>query len=107
MKNKIICEVNDVRLDVFLTENTNFSRSFIKSMNDEGRILINGRKEKAGFKLKVGDEIEIDEKVVETIDVSAENIPLDIVYEDNDLLVINKQVGLVVQQQRHTLWLMP
>ena len=65
-------------------------------MNDEGRILINGKKEKAGFKLKLGDVVEVDEKPVETIDVSPENIPLNIVYEDDDLLVINKQVGLVV-----------
>ncbi len=96
MKNKFVCDFNDVRLDVFLAENTNFSRSFIKIMNDEGRILINGKKQKAGFKLRVGDVIEVDEKENETIDVSPENIPLNIVYEDNDLLVINKQVGLVV-----------
>ncbi len=96
MKSKFVCDKNNVRLDVFLTENTSFSRSFIKIMNEEGRILINGKQEKAGFKLKVGDEIEVDEKQIEAIDVSPENIPLDIVYEDDDLLVINKQVGLVV-----------
>lgn len=96
MKSKFICEQNNVRLDVFLTENTSFSRSFIKTMNEEGRILINGKIEKAGYKLKMGDTIEVDEKEVGTIDVSPENIPLDVVYEDDDLLVINKQVGLVV-----------
>lgn len=96
MINKYICESDDIRLDVFLTENTNFSRSFIKTMNDEGRILINGKQEKAGYKLKNGDIIELDEKPVEAIDVTPENIPLNIVYEDDDLLVINKQVGLVV-----------
>ena len=96
MKSKFICEQNNVRLDVFLTENTSFSRSFIKTMNEEGRILINGNIEKAGYKLKMGDTIEVDEKEVGTIDVSPENIPLDVVYEDDDLLVINKQVGLVV-----------
>lgn len=96
MKSKYVCETKDIRLDVFLTENTNFSRSFIKTMNDENRILVNGKTEKAGFKLRVGDVVEVEEKEVETIDVGAENIPLDIVYEDNDLLVINKQVGLVV-----------
>ena len=62
MKNSYICETKDVRLDVFLTENTAFSRSFIKTMNDEGRILVNGKQEKAGFKLRVGDRIEVDEK---------------------------------------------
>ena len=96
MQNKYICDKKDIRLDVFLTENTTFSRSFIKTMNEEGRILVNGKQEKAGFKLRVGDEILVEEKEIETIDVGPENIPLDIVYEDDDLLVINKQVGLVV-----------
>ena len=96
MKNKYICDKSNIRLDVFLAENTSFSRSFIKTMNDEGLISINGKQEKAGYKLRVGDIVEVEEKEVETIDVSPENIPLDIVYEDDDLLVINKQVGLVV-----------
>ncbi len=96
MKNEFVCDKKDIRLDVFLAENTSFSRSFIKTINDEGRILINGKTEKAGYKLKVGDVVAVEEKEIETIDVSPENIPLDIVYEDDDLLVINKQVGLVV-----------
>ena len=96
MKSKFICDISDVRLDVFLTENTSFSRSFIKTMNDEGRILINGKQEKAGFKLKIGDVVEVDEKKIETINVDPEDIPLDIVYEDDDVLIVNKQVGLVV-----------
>lgn len=92
----IISDVNNVRLDVFLSENTDFSRSYIKTLNDDGYISVNGRREKAGYKLSTGDTIEIEEKEVETIDTNPENIPLDIVYEDDDLLVINKQVGLVV-----------
>lgn len=96
MQRTFICEENDIRLDVFLTKHTDFSRSFIKTMNDEGRISINGKKEKAGFILKHGDEIILNEKEVEKIDTTAENIPLDIIYEDDDLLVINKQRGLVV-----------
>lgn len=96
MKSKFICEKANIRLDVFLTENTDFSRSFIKTLNDEGLILINGKKEKAGFKLKIGDEIEVEEKDVEQISAEPEDIPLNIVYEDDDLLIINKQPGLVV-----------
>ncbi len=96
MKNKLIVEVDNIRLDVFMTKHTSFSRSFIKTMNDEGLILVNGKKEKAGFNLKKGDEIEYIEKEVETISAEPENIPLNIVYEDDDLCVINKQVGLVV-----------
>ncbi|HJD05564.1 MAG TPA: RluA family pseudouridine synthase [Candidatus Onthoplasma faecipullorum] len=96
MQRTFICKEDNIRLDVFLTKHTDFSRSFIKTMNDEGRILINGKKEKAGFILKHGDEIILNEKEVEKIDTTAENIPLDIIYEDDDLLVINKQRGLVV-----------
>lgn len=96
MQRTFICEEDNIRLDVFLTKHTDLSRSFIKTMNDEGRILINGKKEKAGFILKHGDKIILNEKEVENIDTDPENIPLDIIYEDDDLLVINKQRGLVV-----------
>lgn len=91
-----VCEENDIRLDVFLASKTDFSRSYLKNLNDEGNILINGKQQKAGYKLKIGDEIVVNEKEIEQIDINPENIPLDIVYEDDDLVVINKQVGLVV-----------
>ncbi len=107
MKNNYICDENGIRLDVFLVKNTDFSRSFIKTMNEEGLIKVNGKVEKAGFLLKVGDEIELKEKEIETISAEAEDIPLDIVYEDEDLIVINKQPGLVVHPcsttKKHTL----
>lgn len=96
MQKTFICDENNVRLDVYLTKHTSFSRSFIKTMNDEGRILVNGKKEKAGYIVNSGDEILIYEKEVEKIDTRPENIPLNIVYEDDELLVINKQRGLVV-----------
>lgn len=96
MKNSYVCNENGVRLDVFLSENTSFSRSYIKTLNDEGFILVNNKKEKAGYKLKQGDVVSVEEKEIEIVSAEAENIPLNIVYEDDDLLVINKQVGLVV-----------
>ena len=96
MQKTFICDENNVRLDVYLTKHTSFSRSFIKTMNNEGRILVNGKKEKAGYIVNSGDEIVLYEKEVEKIDTRPENIPLNIVYEDDELLVINKQRGLVV-----------
>jgi len=96
MKSSYKCMENDVRLDVFLVNCTNYTRSFIKTLNDENRILINGKTQKAGYKLKCGDVVEVEEKEVQEISAEPENIPLNIVYEDDDLLVINKQVGLVV-----------
>ena len=86
----------EMRLDVYLSQVTDFSRSYIKRLNDEGSILVNDRQVKAGESLAQGDRITIEAKDIEPIDASPENIPLDIVYEDDDLLVINKQPGLVV-----------
>ena len=107
MKSSYICNENDVRLDVFLVNSTNYTRSFIKTLNDENRILVNGKTQKAGYKLKCGDVVEVEEKEVQEISAEPENIPLNIVYEDDDLLVVNKQVGLVVHPcnttKNHTL----
>lgn len=96
MKNNIVCDTNNVRLDVFLTEHTNFSRSYVKTLNENGQILVNGKAVKAGYILKVGDIVEYEQTEPQAISAEPENIPLNIVFEDDDLLVINKQVGLVV-----------
>lgn len=95
MQNFVVDE-NNIRLDVYLTKHTNFSRSYIKTLNENGNIKVNSNSVKAGYILKAGDKIELAEIEPEKISTQAENIPLDIVYEDDDLLVINKQVGLVV-----------
>ncbi len=96
MKNKLSYLGAGERLDTFLTKTTDFSRSYIKTLNDDGLILVNGKSVKAGYTLKNGDIVEYEEKETEKISAEAENIPLNIVYEDDDLLVINKQAGLVV-----------
>lgn len=93
----INCVESDVRLDVYLAKNIdNCTRAYIKTLIDDNRITVNGKCVKAGFKLRSGDEIEIDFPEITTISTEPEDIPLNIVYEDSDLLVINKQVGLVV-----------
>lgn len=94
--NKLICDKSDIRLDVFLAENTTFSRSYIKTLNEQGHISVNGKQVKAGYILKPNDVVEYDVLEPEKISAEAENIPLNIIYEDDDLLVINKQFGLVV-----------
>ncbi len=86
-----------VRLDKFLsTVLSDVSRSKIQQYIDEGFILVNNKKEKASYKLDINDEIEIADFPKEESDLVAENIPLDIVFEDDQLLVINKPTGLVV-----------
>lgn len=86
------------RLDSFLAEkNTaNYTRSFIGKMIEENLILYNGKPSKASTKIKTGDRIELFEKEPEPLAVKGEEIPLEIVYEDDDLMVINKPRGMVV-----------
>ena len=70
-----------VRLDVFLTEKTDKTRSAIKKLTDDGKILINGKPAlKAGVNLKVGDEITVEIPDAVKLSTEAENIPIDIVY---------------------------
>jgi len=94
---QIKCETNDIRLDVYLSDKfDNITRSYIKTLIDDNRISVNGKVVKAGYKLRVGDIINVDFPPIETISTEPQDIPINIVYEDKDLLVINKQAGLVV-----------
>lgn len=96
---QIIVEENLVekRLDHVIAEYLpEFSRSYIKELINEEYILVNENSSKASYKVKMDDVIDISEKPVEPIDIKAENIPLNIVYEDEDLLVINKPTHMVV-----------
>lgn len=86
-----------VRLDTFLTERyAEFSRSGLQQLIKKGHITVNGETKKAGYGLRVGDVIEIDFVAPVEINLIAQNIPLDIVYQDEDLAVINKPQGLTV-----------
>ena len=87
----------DMRLDkalVFLR--SDLSRTYIGKLIDESRCLVNGKVAKASYKLAVNDVIEIDIPEIKELEVNKEDIPLEIVYEDKDILVINKPQGLVV-----------
>ena len=95
-----ICEAEGIRLDSFITEafDSTYSRSFYKRLIDDGKVKVNGIIiTKAGTKLAIGDVVEADIPApVEDESYEAQDIPLDIVYEDSDLLVINKPQGMVV-----------
>ena len=95
-----VCNQDGVRLDSFVTESfdSTYSRSFYKRLIDDGKITVNGKViTKAGTKLSAGDVVEADIPApVEDESFVAQDIPLDIVYEDSDLLVINKPQGMVV-----------
>ncbi len=86
------------RLDIFLLKQfPEYSRSHIKNMIEKEKVVVNGKTAtKAGLVLKVGDEISVEEMKVEKISTEAEDIDFEIVYQDSDLVVINKPQGLVV-----------
>ena len=83
------------RIDKFLVENTEYTRSKIQKMIDNDCILVNGKSIKSSYTLKENDQIEVKD-YEENTDILPENIPLDIYYEDDDLIVVNKPSGMVV-----------
>ena len=93
---EIVVNKEDERIDKYLSENTEYSRETITKMIKEGFILVNKENVKPSYKTKSDDVIEIDESYKKTQDIEEKEIPLDIVYEDNDIMVINKPSGLVV-----------
>lgn len=94
----VVEDVEDkIRLDVFLSEETGWSRSQVKLQIDGERVLVNGCPRKAGFLIKNGDVLSLSfSKEILEINAEAENIPLNIIYEDDDLAIINKPQGMVV-----------
>ena len=94
-------KVNDfqtnMRLDKILVSfMPDKSRTYISKLIDEGNCLVNDKPAKASLKLKAGDIIQINVPEDKPLEVNAEDLPLDIVYEDKDILIINKQQGMVV-----------
>ena len=85
------------RIDKFLQkELSELSRTNIQNLISEGYIKVDGKEIKTNFKLKDGNEITIEYKEPEELDVVKQDIPIDIVYEDSDLIVVNKTKGMVV-----------
>lgn len=84
------------RLDRFLSARLELTRSAAQRLIDDGRVSVNGGPARAAYKVRVGDEIAVHVPAPEPLQPAAEAIPLDIVYEDDALLVVNKAAGMVV-----------
>ena len=85
------------RLDIFICERLpDISRSQLKKLIDSGHITLNGEKTKASIKLKGGETINVDLPDPEPAEAHPEDIPLQVVYEDHDIIVVNKAAGMVV-----------
>ncbi|APG73278.1 pseudouridine synthase [Lactobacillus delbrueckii subsp. jakobsenii ZN7a-9 = DSM 26046] len=94
---ELTAEESGQRLDKYLAgEMTDLSRSRIKELVQAGEVLVNGKKSKVSYKVQKGDLIQVTVLPLEPLKLEAENIPLDIVYEDEDIIVVNKPQGMVV-----------
>ncbi len=93
-----VCESNiDTRLDAFLTAQIDgWSRARLQRLIEDQEVLVNGKPAKASYKLRQGDEIEVELTPPPAASFTPENIPLNIIFEDDSLIVVNKPAGLVV-----------
>lgn len=95
--NFIVSEENKGRIDKFLSEHlSDISRSFIQKILKNEGVMVNGIPVKANFKVKAGDQVQLVIDAPVEPDILAEDIPLDIIFEDSDLLIVNKPKEMVV-----------
>lgn len=97
MNEYIIQEGTEGRIDKVICElNNEISRVTAQRLIETGKVLVNGKNVKVSYKVNAGDVITQEKESPIEIDLKAEDIPLDVIYEDNDILVINKEKGMVV-----------
>ena len=93
----IVSDLENMRLDVYISKkNDNLSRTMIQKLIEDGQILVNGNKKKISYKVQIGDVIQIHIPETKKTDIKAQNIPIEVIYEDDDILVVNKPKGMVV-----------
>ena len=98
MKRIVVNEIDSgKRIDAFISNiDKEYSRTTIQRLIDEENITVNEKKTKSSYKVQCGDVIDIKEIEAKEIELEAEDIPVDIIYEDNDIIVLNKPKGMVV-----------
>ena len=92
----IVEDREGMRIDSYLAEVLDLSRSKVQKLIKEEKVLVNDKVVHASYSVQLGDSIMVDDELDYEIHVEPENIPIDIVYEDDDLLIINKESGMVV-----------
>lgn len=94
---KIRQDEQNIRLDKTIASIDNsISRTSMQRLIEEGKILVNEKQEKPSYKVNEGDIIKIEKEEPQEIDLKPQEIPIDIIYEDKDILIINKAKGMVV-----------
>lgn len=93
---ELIVEESGQRLDKYIAEKEDLSRVMIQKLIEDCNVLVNEKTAKASYKVQVKDKITIQIPEVKSTDLKAQEIPLDIIYEDDDIIVVNKAKGMVV-----------
>ncbi len=97
-------KMEGTRLDIYLVKSgIGVTRSQVGKLIRKGVVLVNGAPSKPGYRIKAGDHIYAEIEIQESFDVIPEEIPLDIIYEDDDIIVINKPAGMVTHPARGNL----
>ncbi|MCX7746815.1 MAG: RluA family pseudouridine synthase [Clostridia bacterium] len=94
---KLLSQDENVRIDAWLSEKLGqYSRTYVKKLIDDGQVEVNGKTIKSNYKIKLNDAVIVRIPPPQVLEVKAEKIDLDILYEDKDIIVINKPKGMVV-----------
>ncbi|EJO5346616.1 RluA family pseudouridine synthase [Clostridium botulinum] len=94
---KVEKEYDNIRLDLYLSKVfKNKSRSYLQGIINEGNVLVNNKEKKRNYKLKVEDNIEVNIPEPKSLQIEPEDIKLDVVYEDKDVIVVNKPQEMIV-----------
>ena len=92
-----IVEESGKRLDAYVSsQDADITRTAGQRLIEQGHILVNGKKQKVAYKVSKGDVITVEEVQAQQIELKAQEIPLEVIYEDNDIIVVNKPKGMVV-----------
>ena len=87
----------NVRIDSFVSNKiSDLSRTMIVKLIESDNIKVNGKSQKPSYKIQAGDKISIEDEVVKEVELKPQEIPIEVIYEDNDIIVVNKPKGLVV-----------
>ena len=96
MEELIVKEENNIRIDIYLANKKEVSRETIKRWIEEKNVLVNGKPTKPSYKVQENDKISVKPEQIKEISLEAQDIPIEVLYEDDDILVVNKPKGIVV-----------